>query len=107
MAISSARPARKPFYRQLYIQVLFAILIGVLVGIFAPDIAQNPWVKAMGDGFMTSFGSASRALDAAIAMQRAITDHFEETETPIRIRVGINAGEPIEDQDDLCGTAVI
>jgi class 3 adenylate cyclase len=61
----------------------------------------------MGDGFMTSFGSASGALDAAIAMQRVITDHFAETETPIRIRVGINAGEPIEDQDDLFGTAVI
>ena len=61
----------------------------------------------MGDGFMTSFGSAFRALDAAIAIQRAMTDHFAETETPIRIRVGINAGEPIEDQDDLFGTAVI
>ncbi len=62
-------------------------------------LAQHGWteVKAMGDGFMTSFRSASGALDAAIAMQRAITDHFAETETPIRIRVGINAGEPIED----------
>lgn len=56
---------------------------------------------------MTSFGSAFRALDAVIAMQRVITDHFAETEMPIRIRVGINAGEPIEDQDDLFGTAVI
>ena len=28
-------------------------------------------------------------------------------ETPIRIRVGINAGEPIEENDDLYGTAVI
>lgn len=52
MALANALPARKPFYRQLYIQVLFAILIGVLVGIAAPDIAQNPWVKAMGDGFV-------------------------------------------------------
>jgi class 3 adenylate cyclase len=64
-------------------------------------------IKTMGDGFMASFTSASGALDAAIAMQRAITDHFAETETPIRIRVGINAGEPIEEDDDLYGTAVI
>ena len=64
-------------------------------------------VKTMGDGFMASFTSASSALDAAIAMQQAITDHFAETETPIRIRVGINAGEPIEEDDDLYGTAVI
>jgi len=47
------------------------------------------------------------ALDAAIAMQQALTDHFAETATPIRIRVGINAGEPIEEDDDLYGAAVI
>ncbi len=28
-------------------------------------------------------------------------------DTPICIRVGINAGEPIEEHDDLYGTAVI
>ena len=64
-------------------------------------------IKTMGDGFMASFTSASGALDAAIAMQQAITDHFGATETPIRIRIGINAGEPIEEDDDLYGTAVI
>jgi class 3 adenylate cyclase len=64
-------------------------------------------IKIMGAGFMASFTSASGALDAAIAMQRAITEHFAETETPIRIRVGINAREPIEEDDDLYGTAVI
>ena len=64
-------------------------------------------VKTMGDGFLASFTSASSALDAAIAMQQAITGAFAETETPIRIRVGINAGEPIEEEDDLYGAAVI
>ncbi len=64
-------------------------------------------IKTMGDGFMASFTSASSALDAAIAMQRAITEHFAESETPIRIRVGINAGEPIEEGDDLYGASVI
>ena len=64
-------------------------------------------IKTMGDGFMASFASASGAPDAAIAMQRAMTDHFGASETPIRIRVGINAGEPIAEDDDLYGTAVI
>ena len=32
---------------------------------------------------------------------------FGPTDTPIRIRVGINAGEPIAEDDDLYGTAVI
>ena len=56
---------------------------------------------------MASFISASAALRAAIAMQRAIAEHFAETETPIRIRVGINAGEPIEEDECLHGTVVI
>ncbi len=64
-------------------------------------------IKTMGDGFMIAFRSASGALDAAIAMQRAITQHFADTPTPLRIRVGINAGEPIAQDDDLHGTAVI
>jgi class 3 adenylate cyclase len=64
-------------------------------------------IKTMGDGFMASFTSASSALDAAIAMQQAITAHFVESETAIRIRVGINAGEPIEEDDDLYGASVI
>ena len=56
---------------------------------------------------MASFTSASSALDAAIAMQQANTEHFADSETPIRIRVGINAGEPIEEGDDLYGASVI
>jgi len=64
-------------------------------------------IKTMGDGFMVSFDSASGAIDAAVEMQRAISAHFEQTETPMRIRIGINAGEPIAQDDDLYGTAVI
>jgi class 3 adenylate cyclase/predicted alpha/beta hydrolase len=65
-------------------------------------------VKAMGDGFMASFSSATRALECAIAMQRAFAAHAEEQpETPIRVRIGLNAGEPIAEDEDLFGTAVI
>jgi class 3 adenylate cyclase len=64
-------------------------------------------VKAMGDGFMASFSSATRALECAIAMQRAFAAHSEAAEEPIRIRIGLNAGEPIAEQEDLFGTAVI
>jgi class 3 adenylate cyclase len=65
-------------------------------------------VKAMGDGFMASFSSATRALECAIAMQRAFAAHDDEhPETPIRVRIGLNAGEPIAEEADLFGTAVI
>lgn len=60
-------------------------------------------VKTMGDGFMASFGSAARALECAIAIQRA----FADSDTPIVVRIGLNAGEPIAEEEDLFGTSVI
>ena len=65
----------------------------------------------MGDGFMASFSSATKALECAIAMQRAFAEHNESVEEPIRVRIGLNAGEPIAEDDpdgrsDLFGTAV-
>ena len=63
-------------------------------------------VKALGDGFMASFSSATKALECAIAMQRAFAAHNESAAEPILVRVGLNAGEPIAEDDDLYGTAV-
>ena len=64
-------------------------------------------VKTMGDGFMASFGSATKALECAIAIQRAFAEHNESAEEQIRVRIGLNAGEPIAEDQDLFGTAVI
>ena len=63
-------------------------------------------VKALGDGFMASFGSATRALECAIATQRAFAAHNESADEPIRVRMGLNAGEPIAEGEDLFGTVV-
>jgi class 3 adenylate cyclase len=60
----------------------------------------------MGDGFMASFSSATRALECAIAMQRAFAEHNQTAAEPIRVRIGLNAGEPIAEEKDLFGTAV-
>ncbi len=62
-------------------------------------------VKTMGDGFMASFGSAQRALDCAVALQRAVAGGIGGE--ALRIRAGINAGEPIAEDDDLFGSSVI
>jgi class 3 adenylate cyclase len=61
-------------------------------------------VKTMGDGFMASFGSVTRAVECAIALQRAFAEREGE---PMLIRVGLNAGEPIAEEGDLFGASVI
>lgn len=61
-------------------------------------------VKSMGDGFLASFTSVQSALDCAVSLQRAFAERPGE---PIRIRIGMNAGEPIAEEHDLFGTSVI
>jgi class 3 adenylate cyclase len=61
-------------------------------------------VKTMGDGFMASFGSVTKAVECAIALQRAFAERKGE---PLNVRVGLNAGEPIEEDGDLFGATVI
>ncbi|MEO8458177.1 MAG: adenylate/guanylate cyclase domain-containing protein [Chloroflexota bacterium] len=61
-------------------------------------------VKTMGDGFLASFGSVTKAVECAIALQRAFADREGE---PLNVRVGLNAGEPIEEDGDLFGATVI
>ena len=65
-------------------------------------------VKHTGDGFMVSFISASGAVDCAISIQGAIASHNEETseDYPLRVRIGLHAGEPVTDGGDLFGVAV-
>jgi class 3 adenylate cyclase/pimeloyl-ACP methyl ester carboxylesterase len=112
-------------------------------------------IKTMGDGFMASFGSVTRAVECAISLQRAFdyrnrgesgnrgvgarhsespsssdgrTDDQDEgtngddapgasplrapapgqtSAEPLHVRVGLNAGEPIEEDGDLFGATVI
>ncbi len=63
-------------------------------------------VKAMGDGFMASFPSVQKALECAIALQESFASREIGGER-LRCRIGINAGEPIQEEGDLFGTAVI
>ena len=64
-------------------------------------------VKHTGDGIMASFVSAAGALESAIAIQQAFAAHNEGTsDTPIHIRIGLTAGEPVMENDDLFGAAV-
>jgi class 3 adenylate cyclase/pimeloyl-ACP methyl ester carboxylesterase len=69
-------------------------------------------IKTMGDGFMASFASPTRAVECAIALQSAFEElHHgpgaDPAREPIHVRIGLNAGEPIEEGGDLFGATVI
>jgi adenylate cyclase len=68
---------------------------------------QGHEVKTVGDSFMASFESVTQALHCASALQRAFAARNEGAATPIEIRIGVNAGEPIAEDDDLFGASVI
>lgn len=64
-------------------------------------------VKHTGDGVMASFTSVAQAIECAIAIQEAFAAfNSENAETPLHLRIGITAGEPVEEENDLFGAAV-
>jgi class 3 adenylate cyclase len=63
-------------------------------------------VKHTGDGLMASFRSVSAALEAAVAIQRSLADHNRTATHALEIRIGVAAGEPVVENDDLFGAAV-
>ena len=64
-------------------------------------------IKHTGDGIMASFAASSHALECAVAIQRAVAAYVEEhPEVPLGVHIGLNAGEPIAEDEDLFGTAV-
>ena len=67
-------------------------------------------VKSLGDGFMASFESVSTAIEASTTLQRRIEARNSTQQAdgyPLAVRAGINAGEPVEEDGDLFGAAVI
>jgi adenylate cyclase len=56
---------------------------------------------------MASFPLASSALQAAIDIQRRVERYAEEhPESAFRVSIGLNAGEPVVEEQDMYGTAV-
>ena len=64
-------------------------------------------IKTDGDSFMVSFGSVTSAVDCAIALQRAFAARNEGADEALHVRIGLNAGEPVEENGDLFGSTVI
>lgn len=65
-------------------------------------------VKTMGDGTMSFFEEAQHAVEAAMDFQKAIFEHnrIKKPKVPIQVRIGINTGEGIVEEDDVYGDVV-
>src|SRR5437899_12459227 len=64
-------------------------------------------IKGLGDGFMISFGSARHGVECALDIQHAIADYSKRNpEQKLRIRIGLNTGEVVEEAGDIFGAAV-
>ena len=64
-------------------------------------------IKGLGDGFMISFGSARHGVECALDIQQAITEYSKQNpERKLRIRIGLNTGEVVEEAGDIFGAAV-
>lgn len=64
-------------------------------------------VKHTGDGIMASFASAAAAVRCAIAVQQALAEHARDrAHEPVTVRIGVAAGEPVENNRDLFGSTV-
>jgi class 3 adenylate cyclase len=64
-------------------------------------------VKHMGDGFMACFASVRQSVECAIAILQSFDSHNKENpKSPLHLRIGLSAGEPVAEDKDLFGATV-
>jgi len=63
-------------------------------------------VKHTGDGIMASFDDITAAVDAARAILQAFEAFNLASREKLRVRIGLDAGEPVADHNDLFGATV-
>jgi class 3 adenylate cyclase len=63
-------------------------------------------IKHTGDGIMAAFDDVAAAVACACAIQQAFAAFNRSSSERLQVRVGIHAGEPVEDSNDLFGATV-
>jgi class 3 adenylate cyclase/pimeloyl-ACP methyl ester carboxylesterase len=64
-------------------------------------------VLATGDGFLVRFSTAQAALECSANLQQSLADAAADLPVELRVRIGINAGEPILEGAELHGASVL
>jgi class 3 adenylate cyclase len=62
-------------------------------------------VKHTGDGLMAAFPSVAGAIEAAVDIQRQFASG-DRSPIPLRLRIGMSAGEPVAEGNDFFGAVV-
>lgn len=84
-------------------------MLGVHDRVVRDALAANAGreVKHTGDGIMAAFHSPACAVRGASHIQRGLADHNGNGAIhPVVVRIGISAGEPVTQADDLFGSTV-
>ena len=69
--------------------------------------ARGREIKHTGDGIMAAFTSALSAVRCGMAVQQNFAKHRADNPSqPLRVRIGLASGEPIEHHNDLFGSTV-
>jgi class 3 adenylate cyclase len=63
-------------------------------------------IKHTGDGIMACFDNVAEAVRSAADIQRRFADYNAEASESLSVKIGIAAGEPVEEHDDLFGSTV-
>jgi class 3 adenylate cyclase len=63
-------------------------------------------VKHVGDGIMAAFAEPKNAVACGCAIQRAVAAFNTAVAEPLRLRIGVHAGEPVLESNDLFGATV-
>lgn len=63
-------------------------------------------VKHTGDGIFASFSHVSAAVDCALRIQHGFGEPVAKVSDDPRVRIGISAGEPVSQHEDLFGAVV-
>lgn len=87
---------------------LVAELNAIFRGTVRPAVAaaHGRIVKLMGDGALIEFASAFDGLSCAVQIQRAMAQQKSKFVQPIRLRIGLHAGDVLVEGDDLFGECV-
>jgi class 3 adenylate cyclase len=67
---------------------------------------QGRVVKHTGDGIMASFDEVRAAVQSSAAIQQAFDSFNAVSDEKLKVRIGIDVGEPVADSNDLFGTTV-